>query len=172
MVRRATSYKYYRSTDHKAQFVQLPYKGDMSMYVVLPDEKDGLQKLVEGWTKDGLKDLIPQMNYTTMNLMLPKFEYDYQINLLATFDKMGIDIRPVWSSINPALFVSEALHKAKIKVHEAGTEAAAVTVISFTFLSAARPVKPVEFKVDRPFIFIIRDDISNVNLFVGTVNKL
>ncbi|RWS21859.1 antichymotrypsin-2-like isoform X6, partial [Leptotrombidium deliense] len=154
------------------KFVQIPYKGDMSMYILLPDERDGLQQLVEGWKKDELKDMIKHMNYTLMNLMLPKFEFDYEIDLLKTFEKMGVDIKPVWSSIHPTLYVSQALHKAKIKVHEAGTEAAAVTVLLFETFSAQRPVYPMELKVDRPFVFVIRDDISNVNLFVGTVNML
>ncbi|RWS19509.1 uncharacterized protein B4U80_12280, partial [Leptotrombidium deliense] len=160
IVRNNVSYKYYHCTDHKAKFVQIPYKGNISMYILLPEERDGLQQLVEGWKKDELKDMITHMNHTLMNLMLPKFEFDYEIDILKTFEKMGVDIRPVWSSTHPTLYVS---------VH---CTAAAVTVLLFETFSLQRPVYPMELKADRPFVFVIRDDISNVNLFVGTVNKL
>lgn len=53
-------------------------------------------------------------------------------------------------------------------VDEAGTEAAAATAVIMVE-SAMEVVEPVEMKVDRPFIFLIRDDDTGTILFAGRV---
>jgi serpin B len=56
------------------------------------------------------------------------------------------------------------LHKAYVLVNEAGTEAAAATIFG------ARPASlPQELRIDRPFIFLIRDVPTGTILFVGRV---
>jgi len=62
--------------------------------------------------------------------------------------------------------VNQALHKAYVLVNEAGTEAAAVTIIG---VAPSSIQIPQEIRVDRPFIFIIRDVPSGIILFVGRV---
>jgi serpin B len=59
------------------------------------------------------------------------------------------------------------LHKAFVSVDEAGTEAAAATAVIVG--ATAVPAKPIEVKVDRPFIFLIRDVETGTILFLGRV---
>jgi len=54
-------------------------------------------------------------------------------------------------------------------VNEEGTQAAAVTGIQIVPLSYSP--KP-EFKVDRPFMFLIRDNSNGVFTFIGLVRTL
>jgi serpin B len=68
---------------------------------------------------------------------------------------------------SPDLCISEVLHKAFVSVDEAGTEAAAATAVVMT--PTGMPIQPVEFTVDRPFIFLIRDIETGAILFVGRV---
>ncbi|MGB8251635.1 MAG: serpin family protein, partial [Anaerolineaceae bacterium] len=66
------------------------------------------------------------------------------------------------------LYVSDILHKAFVVVDEAGTEAAAATVVIVG--TTSMPVdQPLEFRVDRPFLFVIRDIPTGTILFVGRV---
>jgi serpin B len=65
------------------------------------------------------------------------------------------------------LFITDALHKAFVSVDEEGTEAAAATVVAIGDTSVPPP--PVEFIVDRPFIFFIRDIETGAVLFLGRV---
>jgi serpin B len=65
------------------------------------------------------------------------------------------------------LFISEVIHKAFVSVDEAGTEAAAATAVVMKL--SAMPEEPVEFTMDRPFIFMIRDIETGAILFVGRV---
>jgi serpin B len=64
------------------------------------------------------------------------------------------------------LVISEVMHKTYIKVDEQGTEAAAVTGITIV----ATAIGPdYSFRVDRPFVFAIREKDTNTILFVGKV---
>ena len=75
--------------------------------------------------------------------------------------------------IGKRIVVDKIKQKAKVKVSEEGTEAAAVTVIVGKNATAVRPTEDkVEFIADRPFIFAIRDTLSGMILFIGEVNNL
>ena len=75
-------------------------------------------------------------------------------------------IAPVQASNN--LYIDFVDHKAFVEVNEKGTEAAASTVVGIGLTSM--PMAE-EFKVNRPFVFIIRDDRSGSILFMGKVNN-
>ena len=60
------------------------------------------------------------------------------------------------------------LQKARIKVNESGSEAAAVTVAVMEKTMAVREPEPiVMFHADRPFVYMIREASTGVILFVG-----
>jgi serpin B len=71
---------------------------------------------------------------------------------------------------NRDLYISDAIHKAFIEVDESGTEAAAATAVIMG--ATAIPAKPLEIKIDRPFIYLIRDVQTGTVLFLGRVVKL
>jgi serpin B len=71
---------------------------------------------------------------------------------------------------NDYLFISEVFHKTFIAVDEKGTEAAAATAVAMDLGTAIEePSKPVEVKVDRPFVFAIQHGPSGACLFLGRV---
>ena len=66
------------------------------------------------------------------------------------------------------LYISDAIHKAFIKVNEEGTEAAAATAVVMS-RKCARPRNP-EFKVDHPFLYLIKDNrAKSLILFMGSI---
>ena len=65
------------------------------------------------------------------------------------------------------MYISEVVHKAFVSVDEEGTEAAAATAVIMKL--TAMPEEPVEVKVDRPFIFLIRDIKTGTILFLGRI---
>ena len=65
------------------------------------------------------------------------------------------------------LFISDVLHKAFVEVNEEGTEAAAATAVLMVGGAAGPPPPPVEFRADRPFIFMIRDKVTGLIHFIG-----
>ena len=66
-----------------------------------------------------------------------------------------------------ALYISKVVQKARVKVDEKGTVAAAATGIAIAAAPSAPPPVPV-FTADHPFLYFIRDGLGNV-LFIGRV---
>ena len=52
---------------------------------------------------------------------------------------------------------------------EKGTEAAAATAVVMTFRSLPRPEKPIEVRLDRPFLYAIVDTRTQTALFLGRI---
>lgn len=69
---------------------------------------------------------------------------------------------------NEVLF-NDAVHKAKVSIDENGTVAAASTAM-FTFRSS-RPLEPIEFICNHPFLYFIYDNLSQTILFMGVYNS-
>ena len=66
------------------------------------------------------------------------------------------------------LSISKVMHQTFISVDENGTEAAAATAVQIGLTSVYEPDEEIiEFKCDRPFIFIIHETVKNGVLFVG-----
>ena len=65
------------------------------------------------------------------------------------------------------LSISEVVQKARVKVDEKGTVAAAATAIGMAPSPSAPPRVSV-FTADHPFLYFIRDGLGNV-LFIGRV---
>jgi serpin B len=70
---------------------------------------------------------------------------------------------------NRDLFISDVVHKAFVAVDEEGTEAAAATAVIMELTSAAVIEEPILMKLDRPFLFLIRDNDTGTILFIGRV---
>ena len=64
------------------------------------------------------------------------------------------------------LFIKHVVHKAFVDVNEAGTEAAASTAVVMERQSLPRPAT---FRVDHPFVYLIRDQRTGSILFLGRV---
>ena len=69
------------------------------------------------------------------------------------------------------LYISDIFHKTFLKLDESGTEAAAATaVVMAKFMGLPMlPPKPVEVRVDHPFLFAIQQRTSGACLFLGQV---
>jgi serpin B len=67
---------------------------------------------------------------------------------------------------NRELYIGDVIHKAFVKVDEAGTEAAAATAVIME-LSMAPADQPIALTIDRPFLFFIIDEPTNTILFAG-----
>ena len=66
------------------------------------------------------------------------------------------------------MFIRDARHKTFVQVDEAGTEAAAVTSVEVGVTS----VGPLtEIRIDRPFLFALRERLSGTILFIGIVRN-
>ncbi len=157
--------------------IELPYQtGGLSMLIVLPDE--GKFEAVESQLGPAmLAEVGAGLKHGPVVLSLPKFSYSSSFGLNATLKSMGMsdafDARLAdFSGIDGArdLYITDVVHKAFVAVDEKGTEAAAATAVIIG-LTSAPALQPIEFKVDRPFIYLIRDEQTGAILFMGRVSN-
>jgi leukocyte elastase inhibitor len=165
--------------------VALPYSGDDLQFVVLiPDKIDGLGGLEKQLTAELLADCA-KMNTSEVLLHLPKFKFEPPtIQLAAELQGLGMktafDIpagranfdRMAPRRPNDYLAISAVFHKTFIALDENGTEAAAATAVAMVATAAMKPMtpsKPIEVKVDRPFIYAIQHVPSGACLFLGRI---
>lgn len=80
------------------------------------------------------------------------------------FDSEKVDFTTLGNIRN--LTLEKVIHKAFVEVNEEGTEAAAATVLAFATRASRKDI-PVPFHCNRPFLFLIRDNETNNNLFMG-----
>uniref|UniRef100_A0A1J3E276 Serpin-Z10 n=1 Tax=Noccaea caerulescens TaxID=107243 RepID=A0A1J3E276_NOCCA len=179
-----TSYKdqYLRSYDG-FQVLRLPYVEDdqrqFSMYMYLPDVRDGLPALLEKIASEPgfLDNHIPNYQNEVGAFRIPKFKFSfefdastilYDMGLTLPFSTLGGSLTEMVDppTIGEELYVSKIIHKACIEVDEEGTEAAAVSVGVIRIVCLRQ--NP-DFVADHPFLFTVREDKSGVILFMGQV---
>jgi serpin B len=171
MMRRTGHYAY-RETDG-AQILELPYlMDDLSMFVVLPKTRGGLPALEESST---VSSAVGKASHALVSVTLPKFTFTWGGDLSGTLQTLGMrsafDAKTAdFSRMTAAekLFIGIVLHKAFVAVDENGTEAAAVTAVGMRATSApGEPPRPIEFRADHPFQFLIVHRATGTILFVG-----
>ena len=158
------------------QALEMPYKGhELSMVVLLPDQ-ERFEEFEAGFSLDTLQTTLASLSPHNLDLNFPKFEFDASFQLADTLDGMGMHdafIEGVadFSGMDGTrdLLITDVIHKAFVSVAEEGTEAAAATGVVVGVTSM--PPEPVEVKVDRPFIFLIRDIETGAILFMGRVTN-
>ena len=177
----------YLKTDTYSAII-LPYgTGLWNMTVLLPEKgkttDDVIKEVAQssilnnpGWCETG-------GNYFEgyeVDLKLPRFETSSDTDkleggLVRLMQKMGINrafidgMAEIPNMCEYPLYIAMMRQKAKIKVNEEGSEAAAVTVAGVTFKSASGPIEypKATFHANRPFVYVIQEASSGIILFVG-----
>ncbi len=159
------------------QMAELPYVGDkLSMVILLPQSADGLSALEENLTAAQLSQWLGQMSASQLDVSLPRFQVQSQFELADTLSAMGMPLafsrQADFLGISTAgqLQISHVIHKAFVDVSETGTKAAAATAVTFMTTLVAGDFMPA-FRVDHPFLFLIRDRTSGAILFMGRVTN-
>ncbi len=172
MMHQSGTYRYTEGDGYRA--VELPYDGGQtSMVVLLPDEGNfqGFESSLDAGTLDGI---LGDLSTWYVNLSMPKFEYDSEFGLAQTLKDLGMTdaFDPDEADFSGMdgrrdLYVQDVVHKAFISVDEKGTEAAAASAVIVG--TTSMPQGPVEFTMDHPFIYLIRDIPTGAVLFLGRV---
>jgi serpin B len=154
---------------------ELPYHHSrFSMLVLLPkgDAAD-LEKTLTVTAYDSW-NFVPG-RFRTLQLPRFKIEHDMQpvdilrhFGMTDAFQEGKADFTGI--STDARIFISGIFHKAFIEVNEKGTEAAAATAVVIQAESMIVPKKELDFVANKPFLFILRDRITNSILFIGKVN--
>ncbi|XP_048468661.1 serpin peptidase inhibitor, clade F (alpha-2 antiplasmin, pigment epithelium derived factor), member 2b [Rhincodon typus] len=154
----------FHDDDLQIDVARLSFKQNMSFIVVKPM---GTWKLDNVVSKLNITDLLARIfKARPMPVKIPKLNINFDVELNQALKKLGLgklfsnpDLRRISSM---PLVVSSIQHKAILELKEEGVQAAASTGIAVnrSFMKCT---------INRPFFFIIRDDISGIPIFLGTI---
>jgi len=158
--------------------VDLPYGNSAySMSVLLPNVGQSVDAVLaslrtdtwSAWTtqfQDAELDLhLPRLALTWERMLIPDLQ---ALGMRAAFQAGGADFSRI-SPLGDRLFISTVKQKTYVNVNEEGTEAAAVTNVGISLTSA--PLR-TQFRVDRPYVFVIRERLSGTILFLGAIRRM
>ena len=177
--------------------VTMPYGNGMwNMFVMLPEEGKTTDDIINQLASDGLpmsggyvgplgdtfQPYYDRLSPHEVDLKLPRFEtssdtdeLDIDNGLIGLMQKMGINrafidgLAEIPNMCEVPVYIDMMRQKAKIKVNEEGSEAAAVTVAGVNFKASSGPIEypKATFHANRPFVYVIQEASSGVILFVG-----
>ncbi|XP_009957241.1 PREDICTED: ovalbumin-related protein X-like [Leptosomus discolor] len=157
----------------KVKILELPYtSGELSMLVLLPDDVSGLEQLenkisfekLTEWTSPSV------MKKKRVNLYLPHMKVEEKYNLTSVLMALGMTdlFSPLanLSGISSAesLKLSEAIHEVSMEVNEEGTEISGSADLIEDIDNSS---EFEEFRVDHPFLYLIKHNPTNSILFFG-----
>jgi serpin B len=111
-----------------------------------------------------------------MQIDLPKFKYGFKGLLNDPLINLGLGDafsgQADFTRINPEgnIFISRVIHQTFIDVQEEGTEAAAATIVEMRY-NSTEGGSPIFFKVDKPFLYLIKENSTGALMFMGKVGK-
>ncbi|MDR3459295.1 MAG: serpin family protein [Verrucomicrobiae bacterium] len=160
------------------EMLELPYSGqDLSMVILMPskfvpeDEHFDIHDLDLKLTPENLRGWLAELDRHgahKTSVWLPRFTTRSSFDLADDLKAMGMTSAfsgaADFSGMDGtrSLYLTDVFHKTFVEVNEAGTEAAAVSIVLAKTKGGSSP-----FEVDRPFIFLIRDNASGSILFLG-----
>ena len=166
----------YLETD-QFQALEIPYAGyDYSMVVFLPKENNGLVAFEDILIEDDLEYWLSELDSRRVEVYLPKFKLEAGVDLAKILQELGMTTafstgKADFSGItqNPELCISAVVHKTFLNVNEEGTEAAAATAVVMLLRGLPMEEKLPVFRVDHPFMFLIRHNKTGTILFIGRI---
>ncbi|MFQ5639827.1 MAG: serpin family protein [bacterium] len=172
MMVQTNRFAYFENDDFQA--IDVPYGDEQfGMTIFLPRSSKDIDSLIEELIEQDWTQWLASFSPDSVTLQFPKFKLEYEIKLNDVLTTLGMGIAfngaaDFTRMYKPGgLFIDYVKHKTFVEVDEEGTEAAAVTVVAIVESAGGPEIKFM--RVDRPFIFVIRENHSGTILFMGKI---
>lgn len=161
------------------QAIKLPYlDGRTALYIFLPSKNLTLAQLESRLTDANLRSWMTGFYDQPGVLRLPRFRMDNAHKLNNVLSGLGMPLAftrgkadfSLMADPSNEIYISSVFQKSFIDVNEKGTEAASATTVLMGGKGLfEKPPEPFYMVVDRPFLFILRDDRTGATLFMGHI---
>ena len=153
--------------------IRIPYgNGAFYLEIILPKPGMAMETVVSSLVQH---IEIPDYELEEVNatLFIPKFKFDHEqdvasflqgLGMKAAFDMDSADFSEM---VDNKAYINSIMQKSCISVDEEGTVAATVTGSIMT----SGLVRQMEFRANRPFIFLIKEKSTSTILFSGIVQR-
>jgi serpin B len=142
-----------------------------SLLVVVPKEVTDILELEDQVAKDPTAVdavLKPELG----DVELPKIKFQFEADLASPLQRMGV--KRVFSDLDvvniPKSHLKQVAQKVDLEINEQGIRANAGMVVNGVYGGVmGGMIVPFHMRVNRPFLFFIRDHLTNSLLFLGAV---
>ncbi|XP_008835790.1 serpin A12 [Nannospalax galili] len=149
--------------------LEMPYLGNITATFVLPDNGK-LQLLEQGLQADIFAKWKSFLSKRVVDVWMPRIHISATYNLKKVLSRLGIskvfeeqgDLTRI--SSHRSLKVSEAVHKAELKMDEKGTEGAAGSGAQTLPMET-----PQRFKLNKPFLLMIYENFMPSMIFLARI---
>lgn len=146
---------------------------EYSMFFILPRKGVSVEAAIESIAQVCNSDFVNGEKYY-FELEVPKFKIEFGADITPILKEMGIKRaftpKADFSGISDTeLSIDNIIQKSYISIAEMGVEAAGATAIMRCGFLPPPPEKEKRIRLDRPFIFAIRENVSGTILFMGHV---
>lgn len=175
MMNLTESFRYHAAEG--VRIMEFPYRnGGLSMIVLLPEKLDGLADIEGMLSSDHLDRWTSALHATRAIVALPRLTMTAEFKLAGVLSALGmasafVPLEADFSGMtgDRELYIGDVIHKAFVDVNEEGTEAAAATAVIMATPGPLTENKTIVFRVDHPFLFLIRNAKTGSILFLGRV---
>lgn len=161
--------------------VEVPYcDSNYAIDILRPKGKASPKDLIDYINNGKWNNALNSFCTADATITMPIFNFQYDALVQYPIKKLGFDIfNADFSGIGkPSPNFDSILHKTYIDVNEKGTEAAAVTIVLMASASPNHTDTPepnypkVDFRVDKPFLFILRERGTGVIVAIGQYTSM
>ena len=137
-----------------------------------------LEEYINQLTGEAFYRTVTGEKETAVSAGMPKFKADTSLELSDILSGLGMplafdgnlaDFSEIGSCGDLTIHIDRVLHKTHIDVDELGTKAGAATVVEMLAEGAMEEMETVI--LDRPFLYAIVDENTNLPVFIGTVEN-
>ncbi|CAO1333087.1 unnamed protein product [Diamesa serratosioi] len=178
MMANGGDFPHYYDSETDCEILGFPYKKNAStMYIIMPknSSKMVLKQKQRLLTAEKIEFMISQMTIKTAVILFPKMHLsggyhlkgnlvDLGLKTLFEQGKSDLSLMADGAKKSAVMRVSGVIHKVDLEINEEGTEGGAATAITLN-----RSGTNVVYRVEVPFMILIRHDPTRIPLFYGTV---
>ncbi|XP_037834941.1 pigment epithelium-derived factor [Kryptolebias marmoratus] len=151
-------------SDLRCTIAQIQMQNDISMFVFLPEEvTTNTSLLEESLTAEFVQDLSMALQPAQVSLTLPVLRLSYSTDLLPLLGDLGLSEwleNPELEKVsNQPAKLTSVNHKVVMETAPEGNQ----------YPSSPSTPSHLTYRVDRPFVYLIRDEPSGALLFIGKV---
>ena len=176
--------RYLKDDKMNISAIELPYTdSNLAIVIVLPDEIDGIgcieKRIMDGFIVE-VCNRLEHAKYMKVIIEIPKFTLESQYDMKEILQIFGVKdlFNPNTADFSAMILeknednnnphVSNFVHKTFLEVNEEGSEAAALAAMMMPIEREYRPpTHVVRFTADHPFVFFIKEAMTDTVLFLG-----
>lgn len=163
----------YNENDDAIGFVK-PYAGNYSFVALLPEESEDIWTYVNNLDGKTFAKYVESAGKRKVTAFIPEFETSFETDMKEVLEQMGVkdifddskaDLSAMLSD-SARTAVKKIIHKTEITVNEKGTKAASASYVDVVTRDRT------DVRLDRPFVYAVIDNTTNIPLYLGVVTSL